>query len=175
MGTARSEARGPDLDVSALYRRYGDLVLSRCRTLLRNEADAQDALQEVFLKIHRYRESFRGEASPATWLYRVTTTTCLNRIRTRRRHPEDLVDEMPPMLTDGLLDSIAVRDLVERLLENEDERTQTCVVYHYVDGMTHDEIGELLGITGGAVRKRIATFRASIRETPPPWLSEIEP
>jgi RNA polymerase sigma-70 factor (ECF subfamily) len=163
------------LDVSALYRRYGDLVLGRCRTLLHSEPDAQDALQEVFLKIHRYRDSFRGEASPSTWLYRITTTTCLNRIRTRRRHPEDLVDEMPAVATDGLLDALAIRDLVQRLLEHEDERTQSCVVYHFVDGMTHDEIGALLGITGAAVRKRIATFRASIKESPPPWLSEIEP
>jgi RNA polymerase sigma-70 factor (ECF subfamily) len=164
------------LDITALYRRYGDLVLGRCRTLLRNEADAQDALQEVFLKLHRYRDSFRGESSPSTWLFKITTTTCLNRIRTRRRHPEDPVEELPPQpSTDSLLDGLALRDLVERLLSGEDERTQACVVYHYVDGMTHDEIGVLLGITGGAVRKRIATFRGALRDNPPPWLSEVEP
>jgi RNA polymerase sigma-70 factor (ECF subfamily) len=164
------------LDIPALYRRYGDLVIGRCRTLLRNEADAQDATQEVFLKLHRYRDSFRGEASPSTWLFKITTTTCLNRIRTRRRHPEDPVEELPPVAgTDSLLDALAMRDLVDRLLAGQDERTQTCVVYHYVDGMTHDEIGGLLGITGAAVRKRIATFRAAIRDTPPPWLSEVDP
>ncbi|MFZ5482572.1 MAG: RNA polymerase sigma factor, partial [Myxococcota bacterium] len=61
----------PALDVPALYRRYGDLVYGRCRTLLRNEADAQDAVQEIFLKLHRYKDSFRGESSPSTWLYRI--------------------------------------------------------------------------------------------------------
>jgi RNA polymerase sigma-70 factor (ECF subfamily) len=175
LAEARVMGQAPPLDVTALYRSHGDLVLGRCRTLLRNEADAQDALQEVFLKIHRHRESFRGESSPSTWLYRITTTTCLNRIRTRRRRPEDPVEELPPVITDSLLDGLAIRDLVERLLAGEDERTQSCVVYHYVDGMTHDEIGEMLGISGAAVRKRISTFRASIKESPPPWLSEIEP
>jgi RNA polymerase sigma-70 factor (ECF subfamily) len=175
LAEARVMGQAPPLDVTALYRSHGDLVLGRCRTLLRNEADAQDALQEVFLKIHRHRESFRGESSPSTWLYRITTTTCLNRIRTRRRRPEDPVEELPPVITDSLLDGLAIRDLVERLLASEDERTQSCVVYHYVDGMTHDEIGEMLGISGAAVRKRISTFRASIKESPPPWLSEIEP
>ena len=69
--------RLPDaLDIPALYRRYGDLVLGRCRTILRDDADAQDAMQEVFLKLHRFSESFRGESSPSTFLYRVTTTTC---------------------------------------------------------------------------------------------------
>jgi RNA polymerase sigma-70 factor (ECF subfamily) len=175
---ARTEApRVTDtLDVTALYRRYGDLVIGRCRTLLRNEADAQDATQEVFLKLHRHADSFRGDASPSTWIFRITTTTCLNRIRTRRRRPEDPVEELPQVgSTDSLLDTLAVRDLVERLLAGEDERTQSCVIYHYVDGMTHDEVGELLGITGAAVRKRISTFRASLRASPPPWLSEIDP
>jgi RNA polymerase sigma-70 factor (ECF subfamily) len=175
---ARSEARpmAPALDVPALYRRYGDLVLGRCRTLLRNEADAQDAVQEIFLKLHRYKDSFRGESSPSTWLYRITTTTCLNRIRTRKRHPEDPVEELPePPPSDGLLDTLAVRDLVERLLADQDERTQSCVIYHYVDGMTHDEIGDLLGISGAAVRKRIATFRHHLKESPPPWLHEVQP
>lgn len=164
------------LDVTALYRRYGDLVIGRCRTLLRNEADAQDATQEVFLKLHRYRDGFRGDASPSTWIFRITTTTCLNRIRTRRRRPEDPVEELPPVsTTDSLLDALAVRDLLDRLLAAEDERTQSCVVYHYVDGMTHDEIGEILGISGAAVRKRIATFRAALRDAPPPWLAELDP
>ncbi len=165
------------LDITALYRRYGDLVLGRCRTLLRNEADAQDAVQEVFLKLHRYRDSFRGESSPSTFLFKIATTTCLNRIRTRKRRPEDPVEELPPAVeaTDSVLDRLAVRDLVERLLAEQDERTQDCVVYHYVDGMTHDEVGDILGISGATVRKRISTFRASLRDAPPPWLAEIDP
>jgi RNA polymerase sigma-70 factor (ECF subfamily) len=161
------------LDVPTLYRRYGDLVLGRCRTLLRNDQDALDAVQEVFLKLHRYRDAFRGEASPATFLFKITTTTCLNRIRTRRRHPEDPVEELPPLATtESVLETLAVRQLLDKLLVDEDERTRECVVYHYVDGMTHDEVGALLGITGAAVRKRIATFKSTLRDHPPAWLGD---
>ena len=56
-----------------LYRRYGPSVLRRARTLLGNDADAQDAMQEVFMKVMRSSDDFRGAASPMTWLYRVTT------------------------------------------------------------------------------------------------------
>ncbi len=168
-----SPAQDRALDVTELYRRYGDLVLGRCRTLLRNEADAQDAVQEVYLKAHRYRDSFRGDASPSTWLFRITTTTCLNRIRSKRRHPEDPVEDFPPMAsTDSVLDQLAVRQLIDRLLADEDDRTRECVVYHLVDGMTHDEAGELLGISGAAVRKRIATFRQGLKDHTPAWLAE---
>ena len=173
-GLVRSTPHAVALDVTDLYHRYGDLVFGRCRTLLRNEADARDAVQEVFLKLHRYRDSFRGEASPSTFLFKITTTTCLNRIRSRKRHPEDPVEEMPVRAsTDSVLDLIAIRELLDRLLGDEDDRTRECLVYHYVDGMTHDEVGEILGISGAGVRKRISTFRRGLRDDPPAWLRDV--
>jgi len=164
------------MDITALYRRYGAMVTNRCRMLLGNDADAQEACQEVFLKLHRYRDRFRGDAKPTTYLYKVTTTTCLNRLRSRRRRPEDPVDEIPQPVPEGGFHNVSpmrdleVRQLVERLLEDADDRTQACVIYHYIDGMTHDETGELLGISGAAVRKRIARFRKSVSQDPPSWL-----
>ena len=159
------------LDIPALYRRYGDLVLGRCRTILRNDADAQDAVQDIFLKLHRFSEGFRGDASPSTFLYRVTTTTCLNRLRSRRRRPEDPVEELPPLpSSESVLDALAVRQLLDELVAGADDKTVECLVYHYVDGMTHDETGDMVGLSGAAVRKRIATFRSALRDNPPPWM-----
>ena len=161
------------LDITALYRRYGDMVLGRCRTLLGNDADAQEAMQEVFLNMHRNRGGFRGEASPSTYLYKTTTHTCLNWIRSRRRRKEDSVETLPqPATSDSVLDTLEVRQLIDQLLASADERTQAAVIYHFVDGMTHDETGTMLGITGGAVRKRIAKFRAGVEANPPKWLNE---
>src|SRR5687767_11783773 len=73
--------------IEELYRRYGAMVLRRARRILGEEEAARDAMQEVFVKVMRERESFRGEASPVTWLYQVTTNLCLNKIRdaSRRR------------------------------------------------------------------------------------------
>ena len=164
------------MDVEELYRRYGDIVLGRCRTLLGNDADAQETTQEIFLRLHRYRDSFRGEASPTTYLFKVTTTTCLNRIRRRKRRPEDLVEELPPLpYHDALLAPLEVRDLVQRVLGLADERTQLCVVHHYVDGMTYEEIGEILGLSAAAVRKRVGVFKQSLKNDAPAWLSEVDP
>ena len=165
---ARAQVRGGvdtvgmELDIATLYRRYGDMVLNRCRSLLGNEADAQETAQDVFLKLHRSRDRFRGEAAPSTYLFKATTTTCLNKLRTRYRRKEDMVEELPPVPTDTLLDSVAIRQLVQQVLQLADERTEACVVYHFVDGMTHDETGEMLGITGAAVRKRIGVFKRKV-------------
>lgn len=159
------------LDIDALYRRYGDLVLGRCRSLLGNDADARDASQEVFLRAHRHQASFRGDASPSTWLFRMATNHCLNVLRTRRRRPEDGVDDLDSA-PDTVIDRVELRDLVERLLAGQDERTRECVVYHYADGMTHDEVGSLLGISGAAVRKRLGVFRKAVAPMAPGWLGE---
>ena len=164
-------------DVADLYRRYGDLVLGRCRTLLRDDADARDTCQEVFLRMHRYRDRFRGEAAPSTYLFHVTTTTCLNRLRTRRRRPEDPVAEPaePPRANDTLLDDLVLKDLVRLILAGADERTRLCVLYHCADGMTCEEVGALLGVSAAAVRKRIAVFRDALRASPPAWLPDLLP
>ncbi len=163
------------LDVEQLYRRYGDMVLGRCRSLLRNDAEAQEAMQEVFLRLHRYQDSFRGEASPTTYLYKITTTTCLNRMRTRRRKPEELYDEPPSIpCEDTMLTSTGTRELLQQVMGLADEGTQQALIHHYVDGMTHREVGEVLGISAAAVRKRISTFRNRLKNNPPTWLQEVD-
>lgn len=164
-GGVRTSSVTESLDIEVLYRRYGDLVQGRCRSLLRSEQDAAEATQEVFLRLWRYRDAFRGEASPTTWLFKITTSTCLNRLRTRRRHPEDLVDTTPVIEgpRDALVSEVEARQLLNLLVQEEDERTRAALVYHHIDGMTHDEVGELLGISGAAVRKRIAVFREKVR------------
>ncbi|MCO4743671.1 MAG: RNA polymerase sigma factor [Proteobacteria bacterium] len=172
---AHSEPRRAALNVEALYRRYGDLVLGRCRTLLRNEADAQEVCQEVFLRLHRYRSSFRGDAAPSTYLFRIATTASLNRLRYRRRHPEDPVEDFPMVAAqDSLLDATEIKDLLDRVLAEADSGTVDALIYHFVDGMTYAEVGEILGVTGGAVRKRIGVFRKRLAQSPPAWLDEVE-
>lgn len=157
-----------DVDIEKLYREYGDLVYGRCRSLLGNEADAQETMQEIFIRLMRYAPGFRGDAKPSTYLFKITTTTCLNRLRSRRRRKEDPVEELPPTAsTDSMMADTQLRDLLSVLLRDADERTTQAVVYHFVDGMTHAEAGALIGISAAAVRKRIARFRAAAREKLP--------
>jgi RNA polymerase sigma-70 factor (ECF subfamily) len=173
--SARTET-GQCADVTALYRRYGAMVLSRCRQLLRNDADAQEACQEVFLKVHRFGSSFRGDANPSTFLYRVATNTCLNRIRTRKRRPEELIDEHErygAAVEEGAGErERRLAEWVTRLAEDCDERTRELVLYVYVDGLTQEEAGQIVGISASAVRKRLTAFRDALRANPPGWLRD---
>ena len=76
------------LDVESHYLRYGPMVLRRCRTLLRDPAKAEDAMQDVFVSLIRNEDRLRDEA-PGALLLRIATNVCLNRLRGERRHPED--------------------------------------------------------------------------------------
>src|SRR5262245_28942323 len=68
------------------------MVMRRCRAILRDENEAQDATQDVFVALLRAEERLQDEA-PAALLLRVATNVCLNRLRTRRRRPEDADDQ----------------------------------------------------------------------------------
>src|SRR5687768_3976817 len=71
-------------EIAELYTRYGATVKARCRYLLRDDEAARDATQEVFVKVMRAIETFRSEASPLTWILRITTNHCLNVIAADR-------------------------------------------------------------------------------------------
>jgi RNA polymerase sigma-70 factor (ECF subfamily) len=82
----------PDIDVEALYKRYGPMVFRRCRHLLGDEELALDASQDVFVKIWQHRERLTGD-SESGLLLRIATRTCLNKIRSITRRRENSDDE----------------------------------------------------------------------------------
>ena len=70
--------------VQKLYEQYGSWIFNRAKGFLKNEEAAWEAVQDIFLKVLEVGDKFRGESSPWTWLYRITTNHCLNLIRSRK-------------------------------------------------------------------------------------------
>jgi RNA polymerase sigma factor (sigma-70 family) len=131
--------------VEQLYRSHGHLVLRRARALLGNEADAQEALQEVFAGLLRAPAQLAGVRSRVGWLYAATTHHCLNVLRDRRTGARLIELQVAPATTAvgcARADALAeARSLIARL----PEEVATAAVYHHVDGMTYDEIAAQLG------------------------------
>jgi RNA polymerase sigma-70 factor (ECF subfamily) len=129
------------VDVEGLYRSHGHIVLRRARSLLGSEHDAQEALQEVFASLLRQPAAVRG--SVTGWLYQATTHFCLNQLRNRRTGARLLEQRAPPPdAAPGNAEALAE---VRRLLAQMPEDVAAAVVYHHLDGMTHDEVAALLG------------------------------
>jgi RNA polymerase sigma-70 factor, ECF subfamily len=129
--------------IAALYRSHGHIVLRRARTLLGTEADAHEAMQEVFASLLRTPDAVRSAASIVGWLYQATTHYCLNQLR-RHRTGARLLQLVPEAGSSGGPRADAASE-VRRLLALLPEDVAAAVVYHHLDGMTHAEIAELLG------------------------------
>ena len=152
------------LDVEQLYRRYGPMVLRRCRSLLGDEEEALDAMQDTFVKALRYRDGLT-QAAPSSLLYCMATNVCLNTIRARQRRPQAAGgDEIEAVAAAGDLESLALaRHTLEGIFGGERASTRTMAVLHYVDGMTLEEVADTVGLSVSGVRKRLRALRARTR------------
>lgn len=141
--------------MAALYRRYGALVLRRARRLV-GDADAEEIAHEVFVRALEHADAFRGDASPTTWLYRVTTRLGINRLRDVRRRAA-LLERHGPTVWDpnDPGQRSEARAFLLQLWQALDEELVMIGVLHYVDGLTTAEIGRMIGVTDRTIANRL--------------------
>jgi RNA polymerase sigma-70 factor (ECF subfamily) len=115
--------------------------------LLGNTADAEDAVQEAFLKIYRAASAFQGGSRLSTWAYRILVNSCYDVLRRRRRRAEESLDAEPPTREAGSVGPDAgLRLALERSLRAIPEKPRTVFVLCEIEGMSHREVSGVLGI-----------------------------
>jgi len=153
--------------VSRLYRELGPAVYRRCRRLLGDPAAAEDATQEVFVKLLRDMDRLQDRETVLPWIFRVATNHCLNLRRDARTRGQDALaedlDVVPDTRGDGP-DAYPDRQLAQAVLSRFDEETQAVAVGVFVDGMEHREIASMLGISRRTVSRRLQHFVERARE-----------
>ncbi|HEY9594373.1 MAG TPA: sigma-70 family RNA polymerase sigma factor [Spirochaetia bacterium] len=152
------------LDVDALYRKYGPMVLRRCRRLLTDEELALDAMQETFVKLLRYKDTLNDRA-PSSMLYTIATNVCLNMIRSAQRRPRAGSDETLELIAsaEDVEGAALDRTLIQGIFRQERASTRVMAVMHYVDGMTLDEVAQHVGLSVSGVRKRLRQLKERTR------------
>jgi RNA polymerase sigma factor (sigma-70 family) len=150
------------IDPDALYRRYGPMVLRRCRRMLGDEAQAVDAMQDVFVELCRRRARLDDRA-PSALLYRMATHRCLNLIRGRSRRPEvpdgGLIGRIAAAGPD---DGTAARSVLAQLFKGAPDSSRTIAMLHLVDGLTLEQTAEAVGMSVSGIRKRLRRLRAEL-------------
>lgn len=153
------------MDVEGLYRRYGPMVMRRCRQLLKDEEQALDVTQDVFVRLLQNQGRLKEEF-PSSLLYRIATNLCLNRLRDQQRHRETAGEELLYRIAacEDLEGRIAARSVLDRLFRRQQESTRLMAVLHFVDGMTLEEVAREVGLSVSGVRKRLRALRQSLKE-----------
>jgi RNA polymerase sigma-70 factor (ECF subfamily) len=162
-----------------LMRLHNRRLYRLARATLRDDAEAEDALQEAYLAAHRALAGFRGESALATWLSRLVTNECLNRLRKQaRRHnifpigaldaevePEAVMDDSRQAESpDRALVRAQMRALLERKLDALPETFRSVFVLRAVEELSVEETAQSLGIPEATVRSRHFRARSLMRE-----------
>ncbi|MFT3698243.1 MAG: sigma-70 family RNA polymerase sigma factor [Kofleriaceae bacterium] len=148
-------------ELDKLYREHGHAVLRRARRILRNDEDARDVVQDVYLALCR-DDRFQGKSGIATYLYAAATHACLNRLRdgknrTRLLEIRTSRDSTEPATAET---TTLATEILHQLNADEAE----LAVYLFCDELTHDEIADLLGCSRRHVGDLALRLRRRIME-----------
>jgi RNA polymerase sigma-70 factor, ECF subfamily len=155
---------GDPLAVRTLYERYAPRVYAVVRRMAGDDDQAQDWAQEAWIRAFRALPSFRGESRFSTWIHRIAVNAALQALRksgTRERREGEMPEEVAvgPRNRDVLLEN-----RLEEALDRVPEGMRKVLILHDVEGYTHDEIGELMGINPGTSKSQLFKGRAKMRE-----------
>jgi RNA polymerase sigma-70 factor (ECF subfamily) len=172
--------RGDELAYETLIQQYEQPVYSLVSRLVDDSADASDVVQEVFLKVFRKVASFRGESSLKTWIYRIAVNEARNQRRwfSRHKRQEVCLDPTPgetqgysewledagPSPFDMTLDH-ETAELIENALKDVSQPFRAALVLREVEGLSYEEVSEILEISLGTVKSRILRGREALRKS----------
>ncbi len=147
-----------------IYRENQAKVFRLCKGYFSgDEALAQDATQETFIKVWEHLDRFRGDASITTWIYRITVNTCLLFLRKEKRKVESKVKELPDDQLDETPDDVTNQrlKLLYKALKELDE-TSRMVMLMILEDVPYGEIAEVIGVTEETLRVRIHRIKKRI-------------
>lgn len=157
-------ADGDARAIRALYDRYAPRVYAVVRRIAADDELAQDYAQEAWIRAIRALPTFRGDARFSTWLHRIAVNAALQAIRksdTRKKREAPMPEQVP--VTDLGGDALLKRKL-QRALDTLPEGMRRVLILHDVEGYTHDEIGDALGVTSGTSKSQLFKARAKMRD-----------
>lgn len=156
---------------SILYKRYGGKVFSKCISLLKDEELANDATQDVFMKIYLNLAKFSGKSKFSTWVYSITYNYCIDFIR-RRKKDRNLFSDDEVENVGEVIDDVPEKELLEMevsrlkvVLEKIPIGDKTVLLMKYQDEMSIKEIAEILEKSESAIKMKIKRAKHKAQKT----------
>jgi RNA polymerase sigma-70 factor (ECF subfamily) len=178
---------GDEQVFETLVRTYGGRLLAVARRMLRDEEDARDAVQDAFINAFRARASFKGDSQISTWLHSIVVNSALMKLRTRRRKPEEAIENYLPRFlpddhhadqfpswtepVDVALSRKETAKMVRDAIEELPETYRTVVLLRDIEGLSTAETAKLVDTTPNAVKIRLHRGRLALRTLIAPHLA----
>jgi RNA polymerase sigma-70 factor (ECF subfamily) len=175
-GSALNEAvrlalQGDREAFALLYRTYAELVYRVCLRMLRDPAEAEDAAQDVFVRVFLKINTFRGESAFSSWLYRLTTNIVLMRLRKNKRSWASPKERKPDTDSSREIDApdLHVTDVFCRIdlqaaIDVLPDGYKAAFILHDVHGYEHKEIAEIFGYSVGNSKSQLHKARKQLRK-----------
>jgi RNA polymerase sigma-70 factor (ECF subfamily) len=170
---------GDDDAFEELVRHNAGRLLAVARRYVKSEEDAQDVVQETFLSAFRSLDRFEGTSRLSTWLHRIAVNAALMKLRTRRRKPEESIEELLPRfledghpvrpavpwreISDEILGQKETRALVQAGIDRLPENYRHVLMLRDIEEFDIEETAEILGISLNAVKTRLHRARQALR------------
>lgn len=146
------------MTIEQIIAQYGDPLFRLCYVMLKNESDAEDAVQETFIQYYQKAPDFTNREHEKAWLFKVATNKCRDQLRFRSRHSHvdlDSIQACTPEVQD--------KDILIALMELP-EKYRLVLTLHYVEGYTTAEIANIIGKSPSAVKMRLQAGRKQLEE-----------
>ena len=176
LALVESLRRGKAEAFETLVVTYQHRVFSIALRMLGDRGEAEEVAQEVFLRVHRSIQSFRGEAKLSTWLYAITSRLCLNRLKSpgrQRRVGEAALARIANGHPDpgATLEASELQGALHRAIAELDEERRIVVVLRDLHGLAYEEIAAALDLELGTVRSRLHRARMELKQRLEGYLS----
>ena len=151
----RRFADGDDDAYTGVVEQYSRKVYALCYRVLRDEEDAKDMVQDVFVRVYSKRSSFKGKSSLYTWIYRIALNMCFSHLKKRKAKMVPLEDVEPVLAAREVVGadrSNRLRALVGGALESLPPKQRAVFSMRFYDKMSFREIAEAMGTTVGAAK-----------------------
>jgi len=146
-----------------LYNRYSNVLFSICLRYSPNYVEAEDSLQDAFITIFKKIEQFKDKGSFEGWMKRVTVNTVLQKYRKKRvfdiRDEGQLEDEVDEQVEDNDIPLDFLLEIIQQL----PDRYRLVFTMYVMDGYSHKEVADMLGITDGTSKSNLARARAILK------------
>ena len=147
--------------IDEAYANYADMLYRLALTYMQNSDDAEDAVQDVFLRYMTAAPFLRDSEHERAWLIRVTVNRCCDLLRRRKIRSYVSLDEVPETAADDT--ALESSDLMHTLSKIP-EKNRGAIVLHYLEGFSVEEVAKMLGISQSAVKMRLARGREALKD-----------